>query len=207
LKIILFTENVLVEEKLQVSLQHLGHELFVTKSLTDRIDELDAFNFELCIISNTVLRKKAEKIANKFSKRKIHVGFKGNDSDEAVTDENLDSKSKPIILLENDSMERLNEKISLFVENNLDTSLEISERNKLSKNERKVLTLLASDMETPYSREKICFHIWNEKSSKSNLSQLSSIVRRINQKLSTDNENTLMISTLWGKGYFCTKLD
>jgi DNA-binding response OmpR family regulator len=104
-------------------------------------------------------------------------------------------------------MERLNEKISLFVENNLDTSLEISERNKLSKNERKVLTLLASDMETPYSREKICFHIWNEKSSKSNLSQLSSIVRRINQKLSTDNENTLMISTLWGKGYFCTKLD
>lgn len=71
MKIILFTENVLLEDNLQEKFQQLGHEVLVTKSLINNFSLLTSLEFDFCLISNTVPKEKASKLISFLENREL----------------------------------------------------------------------------------------------------------------------------------------
>lgn len=203
MELLLLTENILVEEKLQSAFQQLGHEIFVSKSLLNDMEKANELKFDGCIISNTVSKGYSEIIINKFFQRGIRVGFKSEETEHSLTTKETRLKEEPIIFREGDSLEVLNGKVECLCET-LQHKIFYETKNnlKLSRNEEKVFTLLSSNMKTIFSRHEVCELIWREGNLSSNLSQLSSIVKRINRKISNTNNN-LVIKTVWGKVYYC----
>lgn len=204
MEIVLLTENILVEEKLQLDLQDLGHEVFVSKSFIERLEESYAFNFDVYIISNTIPKKQKEKIVNKLKKKKSSFIFKLSNKKKEVDVETIDNMKKETIIYEYDTLETLNEKIEVF-----DTLDEIVSSEKmhilgLSKNEKKIFIFLLENFDTTISRKALCELMWNGMMTDSNLSQLSSLIKRINRKLDKDGRNNLTIKTSWKNGYYCT---
>ncbi|MGH1848671.1 helix-turn-helix domain-containing protein [Enterococcus gilvus] len=205
MKIILFTENVLLEDNLQEKFQQLGHEVLVTKSLINNFSLLTSLEFDFCLISNTVPKEKASKLISFFRKQGTKIGLKGELNGEMDISNFIFFCENSILLFDTDSLGSLNKKLNDLLDQNKDSSRLV--KDDLSKNEKKVMDLLVRNLEEPLSRKEICLSIWPDGVNNSNMSQLSMIVKRINKKLLRDPENNIFIDTVWGKGYCCTQLN
>ncbi|MGG5371633.1 hypothetical protein [Enterococcus sp. AZ196] len=77
MRVIILTNNVLVEEETQLMLQFLGHEVFITSKQLQYYLDFESNQsieiFDVCIISRTVSNREAERVAIKFSQSKCSV--------------------------------------------------------------------------------------------------------------------------------------
>lgn len=208
MEILLLTENILAEEKLQNKIQLLGHEVFVNKSFLSNVNDIFHINFDACILSNTIPKSKEEEIISHATKRAIGIVF--------VCDSLLSREStsllEKIYITRDESLEDLKEKLEVsnrearIKMNQIDSSKDeeypvLNKDIQLSANEQRVFSILTEHEDHVLSREEICKYVWDNDYTDSRKSQLSSLIKRINIKMKTSSMSSHEIKTLWGKGY------
>jgi DNA-binding response OmpR family regulator len=200
MKIIVLTKNILAEQQLQVELQLLGYEVFVSSSLlnyslfsTLSIELMKTFDLVLLsenlanaevrqLVSNlTGLEKTIIRISNSQAKEEIdHVQYVST----------------------NNSIDQLRETLAAsLVVSRQTIKVERPYNVGFSAKERLLFEYLKTNGEQTISREILCNYIWEEDMSNSRMTQLSCLVKNINTKLRSQGIEKEQIQTVWGKGY------
>ncbi|MGM0110084.1 winged helix-turn-helix domain-containing protein [Enterococcus sp. DIV0187] len=213
MEILLLTENILAEEKLQSKIQLLGHEVFVNKSFLTNVNDIFHINFDVYIVSNTIPKSKEEEIKSHATKRAIGIIF--------VCDSLLGKEStsllEKIYITRDEALEDLKEKLEVSSKearirmHQMDSNKEkehhmVNTDLQLSTNEQRVFSLLTEHEDDVLSREEICRYVWDSDYTDSRKSQLSSLIKRINIKMKTSSMSSHEIKTLWGRGYAFSKV-
>lgn len=205
MKILLLTNNILAEKILQDNIQQLGHEIYVSKSFVDESKISRNFDFNLYIFSNTLSKRRSDKIISRNSIEDNKIIYKSEPYyyQNPFNVINQNPTNKHLTISEDEPLEVLEEKFDMLLQpNNSFYSNDFSDFN-FSTRERKVISLLVSKLNEPCSRDELCSSIWIEGATTSTLSQLSTLIKRINIKLSKNQNTSLRIKTVWGKGYQC----
>lgn len=212
MEILLLTENILVEEKLQIKIQQLGYEIFVNNSFIHNSDNIFYLSFDICILSRTIPNTKVKKI--------ISTSLHENIGLIRVCDSYLGKESiatfNEVWISQDESLEELKEKLELSKERvDLRKKKKMGEKRPnnlvvndlhLSMNEQRVFSFLTANENSIISREKICEYVWDKDCNASRKSQLSSLVNRINEKIKASSLSSYEIRTFWGKGYSYSKI-
>lgn len=214
MEVLLLTENVLAEEKLQNNIQQLGHEVFVNKSFLYNISNIFYFNYDVCIFSNTIPKSKVRKIVANAMKGTAGLVFVC----ESFFGRENTSILEEIWITQDEPLEDLKEKLEV---SNDKAKIDLNQREikkieqevipiadlHLSMNEQRVFSLLTTNENHVLSREEICEHVWDQNYTDSRKSQLSLLIKRINEKLKVSSLSSHEIKTLWGKGYAFSKVN
>lgn len=212
MEILLLSENILVEEKLQNMIQKLGHEVFVNKSFLYNVEHIFKLNFDICIISNTVPNSKVEEIISSSVNK--HTGLI-RICDSTFSSENL-SIFDEVWISHDESLDNLKGKLERSKEKNI---FKMNQKNQktqnnltvndlhLSMNEQRVFSFLTANENDVLSRENICEYVWDKNYTDSRKSQLSSLIKRINKKMKNSSASSYEIKTIWGKGYAYSKVN
>lgn len=206
MEILLLTKNILAEENFQSKLQQLGHEVFVNKSFLQNSEDIINFNFDICIISNTVSKSRSERVLSEICQGNIGVLF---ECESSVGKENTYG-SKIKWIAQDETMETIKEKIEYAYSSKKDSLVKrknVGSNLNLSTNEQRVFSFLSASENVTFSREKICKYVWNGNCTNSQKSQLSILVKRINRKMKDSSIDTHEIRTLWGRGYVYSRIE
>lgn len=212
MEVLLLSENILVEEKIQSMIQKLGHEVFVNKSFLYEIERMFNFNFDICIISNTVSNAKVEKIISSSVNKDtglIRI------CDSTFSSENL-SLFDEVWISHDESLDNLKEKLERSKEKSTFKMNQKKQKTRnnltvndlhLSMNEQRVFSFLTANENNVLSRENICEYVWDKNYTDSRKSQLSSLIKRINEKMKSSSMSSYEVKTIWGKGYTYSKVN
>lgn len=107
--------------------------------------------------------------------------------------------------------EKLSQKESILSQKNSVYKQKEKQRSlstlSLSKTELQLLRLLYQNSQKYSSREFLSVQLFNKQVTNSTLSQLSSLISRLNRKMKTLHTRTPLIVTGWGEGYKLRKLE
>lgn len=199
------TKNISYEVTLQKEIQALNYEVFVTRN--DREDGLligGATFFDCLFISETFSDKEFLELYQKSSiayhTRIVRVIPEGETSSSLSKKEDGEQ-----ISYVSRSFEDLRDFLAIIMEQLPQVTGKTEPLTKeafiklLSNQERRLFQNL--DEKKVISRPELCWKIWGKGESMSRKSQLSSIVKKINEKLDTYEYTDKRIRTYWGKGY------
>ena len=205
MRILVLTKNISYESKLQQELQVFNHEVLVTKNdLKDNLLTENAILFNLLFISELISEKEFVEVQQQLTpmyKGEI-VRILPEDELSASYEPTEVKNSKVEITCISRSFVNLREFLLNTAESNkLSAQLNSKEEfdDFLSKKEQILFRSL--DEEQIISREELCWKIWGIKETASKKSQLSNLVKKINEKLDEHNYTNKRIKTYWGKGY------
>ncbi len=210
------THNILNEENLLRLLIRLNYEPFCTSTILNKLlisskDEADIINqFRIVIISETVSDEEVDIILSKLIKNEHVVLRKCDEYLSLEMKERFKRRGFTASFEKNDSLDRVREllkqNINVKVQSlNRDRVEDIGSIVSLSFNEKKIFDQIKKMNGEYISRKELCLTTWG-KASKTQMSQLSGLVRKINYKLSMnkDTEN-LKIKTAWRQGYYLNR--
>lgn len=214
-RVLIFSKNPFVDQRLQSVLQRINMEVFCSSELFYQASSYKEFinHFSLMIISDTIPTVELEQpllTLRNYQGKIFRIGKKDHVEEselawiESAIDTWLTSESSDLEIVE---------KVSRIVFANTLSNrkdhdkFKFSEKNfynfqdKLSKKEKTVLFTLYKGEGNPISRNQLCKEIWRTEVSNSQLSQLSALARRINLK-SEENGFQNVIKTKWKGGYY-----
>lgn len=223
-RVLILSKNPVVDQPLQSLLQRINIEVFSSTDFFYQANSYTDFieHFSLLIISDTIPTVELEHNISTLSNCNIQIFRRGDKRQIEKTDcAWLESVIDGWISVESSNSEII-EKVSraIFSNGQLNRSdnsdiinqdnFKFSKQNYLnlvhilSRNEKAVLLSLYNGDGSAVSRSKLCMMIWGSETSSSQLSQLSSLIRRINLKLvDVGFENQLC--TKWKEGYYLGK--
>lgn len=105
-----------------------------------------------------------------------------------------------ISMYTNDSLPLIREKQSHLISMSFD-QLVLS----FTKNQKKCFLNLYNAKGSIVAREDLCHYIWEDKPTKSNLAQLSVLIKALRRKLAEKGFPSDVIETVWGNGYVLKK--
>ena len=218
--ILILTKNLLAEQDLQYLLQRSNEEVYCSSSLLQNLENNLGIiqNFSVVIFSDTVpfldfskyitfLKRYGFAILRKGSKEPLKSTIQSNLNEEI--DDWISEDSSPSEIIEKIAKIKA-ENLRCLKTSNQNLIIEgedFSANNymrfvsKLSKNEQAVLTVLYMAKGKLVSREQLCNEVWNKTSSNSNLSQLSTIIARLKNRIVKIGFEEEELNTIWRKGY------
>lgn len=205
MRIIVVTKNISYEVALQQELQALDCEVFVTRN--DRKDELligGATFFDCLFISETFSDKEFlemyQKAITVYHTRVVRLMSEGEtppSPSKTEDDEQVSYVSRSFVDLR-DFLAIVMEQLPRAT--GKAESLTKEAFIKLLSNQERLL-FQSLDEKIIISRSELCLKIWGEEVSTSRKSQLSSMVKKINEKLDKHEYIDKRIRTYWNKGY------
>lgn len=221
--ILLLTKNVLAEERTQKKLQHLNYEVFSSSSLLSKrateVEFLQFLNlFYYTIISETIsdielqrllpiLRKSTTTIIRKSDlfidnqqDKQFNLCISNESSLEELRELLVSSRSSDSLL---PTGTILTNQISLF-ESGKNSGFGLKQllvKLKLSKLETRILNALYLAKNEIVSRDELCSYTWDGEVTNSKLVMLSTLVRKVKEKLRQEGFPEDTIQTHWGRGY------
>lgn len=203
-RILLLTKNILAEQQFQLDLQHLNYEVLCSSDIYYELHDTPDLlkSFDCIIISETFSKIEREALVNKLDAEPAIVFCRVSNIEEV--EKNVCGRY--LLLGTDESMERTRDRLSESMEVKVrKTRMLLITKSKMrayfSKNELKLLLILGENSNNFVDREKICEYIWSGRVNKSTLSQLSALVKRINEKCSNLNLTTNVIERSWKLGY------
>lgn len=213
MNLLLLTNCVAAEQPFVQQLVTLGHEVFCSNQLLvylkqkQRTNEISNY-FEGVIFSESISNKEMEDAWQALSGIFSHFYRRSNDDpalfhQEKAENEGSDLPAIPIPVTA--SLEILREVIlysnnSLPLKNKTIAQEGIREIN-FSRLEQSVMDLLMEHFGETVERQTICDLLWEERSEASMKSQLSSMTKKIKDKLEKSSIPDLRLQTVWGRGY------
>lgn len=219
-RVLILSGNILNEGELQKKLQRLNYEVLITSTYLDEIMR-DTYNditnilnfFQVVVLSESIPEEVVDRILPILSEYELPVLRKF----EVQIPESLKVKYSKTNVCDWFSMtspiEIIREKVhgSCQVKKNRVQQrltklqyLRKTEAVRFSRHEKAVLEKLYQANGTVVSRSELCFYIWEDGKTQSNLAALSSIITRIRSKLDVLGLEESII-TNWGEGYYCSK--
>lgn len=215
-RILILTKNILFDQQFQNELQSLNCEVLCSnellRQLVDDSNQLDVDiltkNYNVVILSETISDKESFILLKKFSLYSVYTIRK---DEYAPTKEKLEewkilglrgwihtktTKSEIRELLSMCNLEEISE--HRFEKHLAEKKYYIP---KLSSLELKLIETLCQVPDHTLSRQELCKIIWGNEMTKSNLSNLSCLIRKIKMKFSSSGFEQNCITTLWGEGY------
>ena len=219
IRILILTHNILNECAIQEDLQRFNYEVLVSKTMLDMIiytEEKWEFEFfPIVILSESLSNKELEKIVPILKERQVVIFRKCLRA--PLTEEKEILKELEINeWFDNSiSIEALRELISIHTDTPSSVPLK-KERHLISmsfeqlltgfsKNQRKCFLNLYNAKASTITRKELCQNIWGDEPTKSNLSQLSVLIKELRQKLAEKGFPSNVIGTVWGNGYVLKK--
>lgn len=212
--VLLLTKNPIAELDFQMQLQHLNYEVFSSSLLLRKINTSNQspalFSlFSIIIFSETITNSEIEHMAPALLKNKCTIVRKVRIEPSEEQLEKLKNQGVKNWIRAETNLEELREFFSEFeikpsheeTIQNGNVNFESLSTLSLSKNERSVLEVIYHSEFHKASREKICLSVWKKEKTASQLSQLSSLVKRINKKMLEVFNISEFIRTSWGQGY------
>lgn len=208
-QVLLLTNNPLNESPIEMQLRQLGHEVFTTKVLIDKLrcDEMpcDFFKaFHCVILSETISNSDVKDLVMDLSIYSIPIFRKSDEKLDELQAEDWQQFAITDWLESRPSMEVLREKLSCSKTDTYSKSINekrsISSLN-LSNSERKLFGILYNEFPKTVTREKISLKMWNRGKSNSTMSQLSVMIKHLKDKLYQQDITGPIIETVWGQGY------
>jgi DNA-binding response OmpR family regulator len=217
-RILLLTKCPHAELSIEETILKLGHEVFCSSSLLKSLKykelSLDfLYNFQIILLSETIPNREVEELLIKIKhSNSMVVQIVDIIPDEAELLKRTD-QGICAFLPKKASLEGIRETLSfekIVDTNNSTTELIIdadSDENdllrilNLTTQERKLLQELIQVGGNVLSREDLCRRIWMKEPTSSTRSQLSSLIKRIKQKMDESYFDSNCVKTVWGKGY------
>lgn len=213
-RILLLTKSPLSEVDFELRVEQLGHEIFSSMQLLQLClqDEL-SFDFlsvfHQIVLSETIDNLEATRIMNKLKQYPLILLRKSNDLLAEKQVQQLKQEGFSDYLANQMSLEAIRETLSCLEKREEGVFFTLAKKNlkcdlatlDLNNREMQLLRVLYEQGETAISRDELCLKILHKKSSNSNMSQLSTLVKRLKSKLAEQGVEGQIIETLWGKGY------
>lgn len=213
-RILLLTKNVMNESSFEQQLRNLGHEVFTSVSLLNQIMHnrlaQDFFSmFQRAVISETIDNRETACLIYKLKEQTLDILRK---TDELVDESSeLEWKEKGLTgwischptlesLREQLVNEQLDQAEKIYYYPQSKKTIDISQL-PLSASESKLLRILYRQQKKYISREALCMEMWGKGKSNSTMSQLSSLVSKLKQKLDLLEVEGEIVETSWGQGY------
>lgn len=203
------------EKTIQNGLQKFNYEVFVSKTTLDMMlcdtKQPNIDLYQLIILSESLSNKEIEIITPKLKDTHSIVfrkylreplDEKKNNMDSLGIDSWIHSEIEMDVLRELIS-EYSNEWDTIFTKENDNLHFEPLDQLMIgfTKNQKKCFQVLYDAQSTCISREDLCNYIWNTGKTKSNLAQLSVLIKSLRKKLIKKGFPADIIETIWGKGY------
>lgn len=217
-RVLILSKNSLAEQKLQCRLQRSISEVFCSSELLQKAEtySLVIQYFSVVIFSDTISTIEMATYLPYFKKMGLSILRKGQKEDlkssefgylTELIDDWIDEQTPLNILIEqivNLAIETKKNSESNFY--HLDWIQESLKRRDqvithFSNNERKLLYHLYAAKGIVVSRMELCHLIWEDNATNSHLSQLSTLVAHIREKLINLDLEESWIKTFWGRGY------
>lgn len=221
-QVLLLTENILANRDLQEKLQLLNDEVWCSSKLLGQVKQEDVVSlicqqFQIIIFSNTICDKNIQILIEIFSKHPI-VLLRETDTELNEEEKNywrakglhewIGSDTRPSEVREKmvqayKKVQEVKEQakyVEIFPFGYSEDKLAAS-KIRLTGREKRVLAILSEAKGGMITRKELCERLWSNGHTASNMSQLSCIIRRVQQKFEDEGVNNLKISTHWGKGY------
>lgn len=207
-QILLLTKNVQNEQEFECKLRRLGHDVFTSYSLINDCIQDDLHyeflsTFHFIILSETIENADISNLVKVLRKYPVQIIRK---TDEELTEtqycewrecgihEWVDCSPNIEVLREKLGGEKKVFSKRKKIKKDITTL-------SLSKGEMKLIYILFNQRSDFLSREELSMKMWGKKKTDSTMSQLSTMVKKINQKLREQEIDGPVIETLWGKGY------
>lgn len=203
--IIIITENILNEIEIETKLKNLNCEVLCTTErvfLRKNLAVLDYFDG--IVFSNNISDRTIEQFMGwiNYDNSVFRLTSKKNAND--TSSENSIVKTEITMISIDVSVEELREVLAKSnngsIRKNREKFLEQEITSKFSKKEKLLFELLSKEQGDIISREDICNTLWGE-ATKSRLSSLSSLSKKINIKMKQMYNINDGIKCHWGKGY------
>lgn len=213
-QILLLTRNVLNEQRFEAKIRQLGHEIYTSEVLLNtclavQSDITMIKYFHHIILSETLTNIEVEALVKNLNGIAFSILRKSDLEVNETQLEEWNNQGNAHWISTDPELEMLREFLSCqhnFSKQIDPTFPQSSDRKSLadlslSKGELKLFLLLYDHYKEVLSREEICFHMWGGRKSKSNLSQLSLMVKHLKSKLKDQHIAGPIIRTFWGRGY------
>ncbi len=213
-RILLLTKSPLSEVEFELQVEQLGHEVFSSMQLLQLClqDELslDFLSiFHQIILSETIDNLEVTRIMNKLKKYPLILLRKSNELLAEKQVQQLKREGFSDYIANQMSLETIREALSCLEKREEGLFFTLPKRSPkydlstldLNNREMKLLRVLYEQGDTAISRDELCMVILHKKSSNSNMSQLSTLVKRLKSKLAEQGVEGQIIETFWGKGY------
>lgn len=217
-RILLLTKCVYANQELEQTIRRLGHEVLSSVSLIDLIKNGQVpkefiREFHPILLSETISNEERKAIVKQLSTERttivqlIEPQFSKEEQlmkQEEKNERCLSIEAPLEIIREILSIEppnSQNDNIFMMAKHGTYSTEELLTELQLTKLERRLLEELVEAKGSTLSREELCRLIWKTEPSQSMQSQLSSLVRKIKEKLEGLGFNSNCLQTQWGQGY------
>lgn len=207
-QILLLTKNVLNEKDFENQLKKLGNEVYTSTELLEACihDELhqDFLSmYQFVLLSETIENAEIDKLTSALEKYPIVIIRKTDEQLNEIDYQDWRKKGISEWIECNPKTEVLREKLSSNQKVSSKTNKTKRDISTLSltNSELRLLYILLSQEKNFLSREELSKNMWNRSKNDSTMSHLSTLVKRLNQKLAEQRIDGPLIETLWGKGY------
>lgn len=204
---------------IQEGLQRFNFEVLVSKTMLDMILHTDKqWEFEffpVIILSESLSNKEVGKIVpllkesqvvifrkclNKPLTKEIEILKELEINEWFDNSISMESLRELISMYTNDFLPLIREKKSQLISMSFD-QLVLS----FTRNQKKCFLNLYNAKGSTVTREDLCHYIWEDKPTKSNLAQLSVLIKALRRKLAEKGFPSDVIETVWGNGYVLKK--
>ncbi|AAO81976.1 TPA: response regulator transcription factor [Enterococcus faecalis] len=217
-RVLIIARSPLAEQELECTLQRSFDEVFCSSELMKEVEKYSLVTqyFSVVIFSDTISTSEMATYLPYFKKLGLSILRKGQKEQLKTTeytylideiDDWFDEQTSPNVLIEKivklDNKSQKNRIPNLRIIESVQKS--IVKRDQViiyfTKNERKLLYYLYKSKGKCVSRRELCQLMWGEEISNSSLSQLSTLVAHVREKLTHVGFEELWIKTIWGRGY------
>lgn len=213
-RILLLTENILVEESFQKKLNMLNLEVltsstFVEEIANNQLSKKLLHYFQIAILSETITEEKADRVSAILKKSNVDVIRKFRQIPNKELEKKYTCGVQQNWITNDATIESIRDRLS-YSSSTIPESIHLGikekaeeKRIRLTKRERKLLEKFCLEEGEILSREELCHFIWKDNEiTESRLSALSSLIHRISRKYQQLGIQQ-SINTHWGRGYSC----
>ncbi|MBX8937041.1 helix-turn-helix domain-containing protein [Enterococcus gilvus] len=218
-QILILTKNILADQAFQNELQQLNYEVLCSSQLLDRLHTMfdytknEISHYSSIMLSETISDVELKQFLNKLSSDLatknisiIRLGVREL-SEEVKKEWKLEGIDE--WLYHGMDKYELREKLAELVLEKQEQFFKPLEQKEqfsyklphLSKLEKSILEELTNSTDMVVSRDELCRNIWNQETTDSRLSHLSSLVKNLRDKFSLVGFGEECIMTIWGEGY------
>lgn len=216
-RVLLLTENILVEESFQKKLNTLNLEVltsatFIGELFYNRLSKKLLQHFQIAILSETISEAKADRVVDILKDTKINVVRKFDQLPNKELERKYTCEGQQNWIMNDATIEYVRERLSYspatppeYLNKKYLEMKEEAQKQKirLTNREQRLLERLRLEEGETVTREDLCHFIWKDnKVTSSRLSALSSLVHNICRKYALFGFPQV-IHTTWGTGYTC----